>query len=123
MILNDQDLEDVSILKDMEMEENNVDVGVDQSHKKKKKIEIKKETRSGHWKDYDRVKGMAGDPPIEVVKGKCKRCDVLTAADPRWFGTNGLKNQTFAYLKKKTQEEGRNKGQTMSKMQMVAIHL
>ncbi|KAG6397716.1 hypothetical protein SASPL_143886 [Salvia splendens] len=30
---------------------------------------------------------MDGNPPIEVVKGKCKRCEVLIAVDPRWCGT------------------------------------
>ncbi|KAG6433770.1 hypothetical protein SASPL_105387 [Salvia splendens] len=87
MILSDQYLEDVSILNDMEMEDGDADVNVNQSRaKKKRKIGVKNEPRSVHWKDYNRGKVMAGNPPIEVVKGKCKRCDVLIAADLRWSG-------------------------------------
>ncbi|KAG6430044.1 hypothetical protein SASPL_108103 [Salvia splendens] len=111
ILLNDQDLEDVSILKDIEEED--VDVDVSQSRSKKRKTEIKKEPRSVHWKDYERVKVMEGNPPIEVVKGKCKRCEVLIAADPRWCGTNGLKNHTLSCSKKFAQGEGSNKGQTV----------
>ncbi|KAG6430459.1 hypothetical protein SASPL_108527 [Salvia splendens] len=84
IILDDQDLEDVSILKDMEMEDGDVNVNVNQS-RAKKKFGIKKEPRSVHWKDYERVKVMEGNPPIEVVKEECKRCEVLIAAEPRWF--------------------------------------
>ncbi|KAG6416262.1 hypothetical protein SASPL_123688 [Salvia splendens] len=71
------------------MEDDDVNINVNQSRAKKRKIGIKKEPRSVHCKDYEKVKVMDGNPPIEVVKGKCKRCE------------------------KKEQEEGSNKGQTV----------
>ncbi|KAL1556582.1 hypothetical protein AAHA92_12185 [Salvia divinorum] len=95
------------------MEEEDVDDDVSQPRTQKRKIEIKKEPRSIHWKDYERVKVMSGNPPVEMLKGKCKRYGALIAADPRWCGTNGLKNHTISCLKKKAQEEGSNKRQTV----------
>ncbi|KAL1549138.1 hypothetical protein AAHA92_17274 [Salvia divinorum] len=111
IILNDEDLEDVSILKDMEEED--VDYDASQPRTQKRKIEIKKEPRSIHWKDYERVMVVSGKPPVEMLKGKCKHCSALIAADPRWCGTNGLKSHTLSCLKKRAQEEGSNKGQTV----------
>ncbi|KAL1540813.1 hypothetical protein AAHA92_25111 [Salvia divinorum] len=105
--LNDQDLEDASILKDMEEEDVDADVG--QSRSKKRKFEKMKRPRSIHWKDYIRVKVVSDNPPIEMLKGKCKRCGTLIAADLRWCGTNGLKNHTISCLKKLAEVEGNNK--------------
>ncbi|KAG6390760.1 hypothetical protein SASPL_148505 [Salvia splendens] len=96
-VLNDQDLEDASILKDIEEED--VDVDVSQSRSKNRKTEKKKEPRSIHWKDYIRVKVMSGDPPTEILKGKCKCCDTLIAADPRCHKATDIGESIITTLK------------------------
>ncbi|KAL1567423.1 hypothetical protein AAHA92_02903 [Salvia divinorum] len=59
-----------------------------------------RKTTSVHWNDYDKVMVEVGNPPVQKMKAKCKRCGTLIAADTRGCGTNGLKNHTISCLKK-----------------------
>lgn len=64
-----------------------------------------------HWNNYDKVMVKVGNPPIQRMKAKCKRCGTLIVADARG-GTNGLKNHTIYCLRKLAKDEVGN-GQTI----------
>lgn len=91
MIFNEQNLNNGSLLREIEEEENQREKSTHTTQaQNKRKDEEHRESRSLRWKDYDKVWFEFGDPPIKKLKGKCKRCGTLIAADPR-SGTNGFK--------------------------------
>ena len=99
MVFNNQDVENVATLRNIDEEAQREKSSETAQAQKRRKHKQPQEPRSIHWNNYTKVWVKVGDPPIEKLKGKCKHCGTLIAADSR-IGTNGLRNHTIVCLKR-----------------------